>query len=56
MMKNEDELMKWCFDLIRTYQVNRQYGSITFKFEAGRITNAISETSLKPLIDIDFNK
>ncbi len=47
-MPNNDEPLEETIDLLKRLEVDRFYGSITIKFEAGNVTVLKKEESIKP--------
>jgi len=46
---NENELFQWALKQIADAQGGKLYGSITFKFENGKITSSKKEQTNKPV-------
>ena len=46
---NENELFQWALKQIVDAQNDKLYGSVTFKFENGKITSSKKEQTNKPV-------
>ena len=48
----QNQLIKWAASIISRHLFDKTYGSISFRFEGGKITLVETKTTEKPSVDI----